>query len=222
MKKCAACQTTYSDDTMRCPECGLFLIPDLVSDLDNKHATSRRTFTRRTEGHAASEPTQERRGRPSSTLKPGERISSTNSVTSQPSGRNRRVRTERHGVPHQRGGLIRLLIRLRPYLRYIVPSIFIIIATIVIVIKWAAIKPVLTCIGVGAVIGGGIAIYLTRRHFNPDAVTAGAVIGAILACVFQYNILDIGTELGALLYALGPVCIMLLGIGYMLRSIWRN
>lgn len=218
MKKCAACQNTYSDDTMRCPECGLFLIPDLVSDLDNNHATSRRTFTRRTEGNTASEPTQERRVRPSSTLKPGERIGSTNSDTIQPSGRNHGVRTS----PRQRGWLIRLLIRLRPYLRYIIPSILIIVAAIIIVINWAAIKPVLTCIGVGAIIGGGVAIYLTRRHFNPDAVTAGAIIGAILACVFQYNILDIGTELGALLYALGPVCIMLLGIGYMLRSIWRD
>lgn len=223
MKKCAACQNTYSDDTMRCPECGLFLIPDLVSDLDNNRSTSnRRTFTRRTGSDTNSEQTQRPRVRPPSTLKPGERIGSSNSDNSQPSRQNRNVRSGGGNVPYQRGWLIRLLIRLRPYLRYIIPSILIIIAVIVIVINWAAIKPVLTCIGVGAVIGGGIAVYLTRRHFNPDAVTAGAVIGAILACVFQYNILDIGTELGALLYALGPVCIMLLGIGYMLRSIWRN
>lgn len=223
MKKCAACQTTYSDDTMRCPECGLFLIPDLVSDLDNTRSSSnRRTFTRRTGSDTTSSQTQQTRARTPSALKLGERLGPTNSDTNQPSRRNRDVRSGGGHVPHRRGWLIRTLIRLRPYLRYIIPSILVLLALITIITNWTVIKPVLTCIGVGAVIGGGIAIYLTRRHFNPDAVTAGAVIGAILACVFQYNILNIGTEIGALLYALGPACIMLLGIGYMLRSIWRD
>lgn len=222
MKKCAACQTTYSDDIMRCPECGLFLISDLVSDFNNHPTSRRKTFTRRNDGNTTSEPIQRPGVKTSSTLKPGERVVSSNPDTSQQFGRNSGVRTGGSNSPHPRGGCIRFLIRAIPYLRYIIPCVLIIIALVVIIINWATIKPVLTCIGVGAIIGGVIAIYLTGRHFNPDAVTAGAVIGAILACVFQYNILDIGTELGALIYALGPVCIMLLGIGYMLRSIWRN
>lgn len=212
MKKCASCQSFCSDDAIRCPDCGSFSIEDFVSDFEGANRGSRRRFTARDDEWTD----YTRVSPPQPTLTPGNRINSFETNNNNSSRRNNRANS---GNLRTRNGIMRFIIRSTPYLRFIIPIILIVASIIAIVVNWSIIKPVLTCIGVGAILGGGILTYLTRRHFNPDAMIFGAVAGAILACVFQYNILDIGTEISSLIYALSPAFIMLLGIWLMLRSL---
>lgn len=214
MKKCPSCNSFFSDEMMRCPDCERLLIPDLVSDLEANRTRSRRQFVavnKEKDNKIQSVQTQ-------SSLKPGNIVDANEPQNTVPVHRLGRSGVVTHPMPW----FIRLLIRLRPYLRIIISSLLIIVAIIGVVLNWASIKPVLTCMGVGAIIGGGILTYLTRRHFNPNTMTVGAVVGAILALILQYNILGIGTEIGSLIYALGPIFIMFLGLWIMLTSITRH
>ncbi|MBR4027920.1 MAG: hypothetical protein IKJ01_10340, partial [Lachnospiraceae bacterium] len=121
-----------------------------------------------------------------------------------------------------RGDWIRRLLSLA---RIVVPILLIVWGVISIINSWSFIEEVLSCCMVGAIIGGGALTYLSLRfghYFNSNVMFTGAIVGAILACVFQYNVLDIGTELAMFIEVVGSTILMpLIGI-WILISCFRR
>lgn len=232
MKKCPNCKNVFSDQITRCPECSLFLITDIVSDFEipnqNRRIHVRSVDSSHNSVFSSGNANQYFRG--SSVRNRGTDLhrSGDTSESFKP-GKNTNDRPNVHMGDSDRGRyrmswFHRILRVLLPILRIVMPVLLIGIAVLLIVINWGSIRPILTCLLLGAIIGGTLLTYLSVRyghHFNSNVMTTGAIIGAFLACVLQYNLLDLGTGLESFLNALGPVMLILLGIWMMIRSIMR-
>lgn len=211
MKKCPVCNKTFSDNVTECPNCELFLIADIVSDWRENSASG----------------LSERNSRVNKVTSVSSDVSSSSPINDENSliaGRSVDNNTFDSGkddtsVVHPNvffRGLVSLM-------RILLPILFIGGAVIAIINYWEVISQFLGCCLVGAIIGGITLTYLSVRFggtFSPGAMTSGAVAGMILACVLRYNILDVGTEIIVLFEALGPLIIILLAIGMILRSLF--
>jgi hypothetical protein len=210
MKICDKCGSSCQNNTIRCPNCGAFFTDVGVSTSNSQPSGQRRRFVAQYSDDDDDDDYMDNTSDSSSIIRPRAEMEYDSGTS--------------YHITRPRNGFWRILIRLRPFIRVFMPLILIFLAIFLFVSNWSVIKPVLTCICVGAIIGGGLLTFLSirfGRHFHPGVMTAGAVVGAVLACVFQYNILNIGTELGGLLYALTPVVIMIIGIGYMFSGFRR-
>lgn len=209
MKRCPICQNTYDDSETRCQRCGGPLDSDnLPIGAGRRQIRAQQTFEEETGNNQSYD---NRYG--GSVLTPGTRtygnINEYNNTGRRPVRGNQSIRT---------------MMRLRSYMRYIIPIIVILVGFGLLISNWGSIKTFLTCICVGAIVGAIGFSYLSirfGRHYNPSVMSSGAVIGMILACILRYNVLGIGTEIGELINALVPLIIILVAMWYMLRGIMR-
>lgn len=230
MKKCPSCKNVFSDQVTRCPECGLFLITDVTSDLETSDQ-NRRIHVRSVDSSYNSAFSSENinpysrgssvrnrgidlhgSGNATESFKPGKNTNDRQNVRVGDSDRNR----------YRTPWFNRIFRLLLPILRVVMPILLIGMAVLLIAMNWESIRPILTCLLLGAIIGGLLLTYLSIRyghHFNPNVMTTGAIVGAFLACVLQYNLLDLATGLESLLNTLIPVALILLGIWIIIRSI---
>lgn len=230
MKKCPVCNISYEDSNIKCPRCGLYLIKDVVSDFNrisgvsedtNKRDTNTGLRRRAVIGRVVDTPfgsskTTEENGYDSGNANGFERGRDIHN------GGNQSI--DSATIIHRRSAFRVFMRGLLPTGRVLLPIIFILAAIIIIIINWATIKPVLTCAITGAIIGGGLMVFMSLRRghaFNQNSLATGAILGALVACILQYNILDVGTEISEIMSALIPILITIGGIWMMINSLRR-
>lgn len=192
MKICPNCGTRYKDNMIECEECEEMLVP--MEGESSRKANGKKSAS-------------SQKKRPNS-LQPGTRAT-------RATGRSRRIRHGNSFIPRLTYGLWKAVC-------FLVPVAMIAAGIYMIVLNWASIKVILRCMAMGAIIGSLVLTFLSikfGRTFKIGVMISGACIGAVLALVFRYNLLDIGTGIETLLYAVGPVIIALIGIWIMIKPL---
>lgn len=246
MKKCVRCGTRFDDSALKCPDCQLYLIKDTVGDMtfgDDTARTSRRTSVHDPDpsmrgSSSASSPPAHGGARPRrSRVEPvtGGVVTDTSSPRSRgrgsgfrPSGETTRTPDDasadsgRFGWRRTRSrDLHRLLRRIMPALRYAIPAALILISILFIVLHWDVVYGVIHCCIIGGIVGGILLTWLSAagHHYSLEATIVGIIGGMVVSCILTYNLFDAASGLGALLTALGPCIITVVGILYLIRSL---
>ena len=117
--------------------------------------------------------------------------------------------------------LRRLLRRIMPALRYAIPAALILISILFIVLHWNVVYGVIQCCIIGGIVGGILLTWLSAagHHYSLEATIVGIIGGMVVSCILTYNLFDAASGLGALLIALGPCIITVVGILYLIRSL---
>lgn len=236
VKKCVKCGRRYEDSVLICNVCDLYLIKDVATEAKNENnRSSEGRFNDYHKGDDLPESmhSNNRRRKRVVTADEDEEVNTTASTNStkrttfvssdeddiEPVYREESERTTRRRRRTHRIGR-----RILPWIRIILPIVFIIVAAILIIINWDTIRELLRACIVGALVGGTILTFLSlrSRNFNPDVVTIGAIGGTVVGCILKYNILGTTVELSALINALMPCVIELAGIWLILRAIFRR
>lgn len=211
----------------KCPACGLYLIKDVVSDLDgvsgnaasaaqhnNRHSQARR---RTIVGRADDASLNEHRDSASDSLDSGRAGGFQRGRDVQ--GRNGSA-TDSPAAVHRRSTFHLFLRRILPIARIVFPGLLILTGIFIVIANWSTIRAVLACLITGAIIGGGLMVFLSLRRgsvFNQNGLATSAVMGAAVTCILQYNILGVGTEISEIISAFLPVFIIIGGIWLMFR-----
>lgn len=235
MKKCVRCGTRYADSVLKCPVCQLYLIKDTVGDtFQTGRDTPARTSKPAMQGNSsASSDARPKRGRVEPVIgsvtpdaPPPESVNPSGGF--RPSGETAKAPI---GVPtdssrsklwNSRSRYFRRF--LRPVLsvfRYVFPVALILASIIFIALNWNIVYEVIQCCLIGAIVGGILLTWISvaGHHYSTEAVIMGMIGGMILACILTYNLFGVASQLGALLTALGPSIIMVLGILLLIRSL---
>lgn len=236
MKICLNCNNRFDDNMERCPQCNSFLMPEdaiTVSfpftdrDIDTNEADA---YGNRGQGRTQFRPeTQEPAGNQGQRRFGAESREPAGGLISDPLELMENAQAysdyyQHHGAPHNSLSR-RILSSIRhsmPALRHILPILLILAGVISIIVNWESIRAFLSICLVGAVIGGiAVAFLSVRSHhgFQPDIFWGGALIGAVLSCLFTYNTFHVTDNVGALLEGSGPCVIIIIGIWLMFRSV---
>lgn len=246
MKKCVRCGTRFDDSVLRCPNCQLYLIKDTVGDMISGGTvrTSGRTSARDPDppmqgsapalNPSVSGSARLKRGRvepvsggdrtnaPSpgsknsgSGFRPSGETASAPINAPADSGYSGRQRT-RSRAPR------RLLRRIMPALRYVLLAVLILISILFIELHWDVVYGVIQCCIIGGIVGGILLTWLSAvgHHYSIEATIVGIIGGMVVSCILTYNLFDVASGLGALLTALAPCIIIVVGILYLIRSLW--
>jgi len=108
-----------------------------------------------------------------------------------------------------------------PALRYALPAVLILASVQFIALNWDVVYGVIRCCIIGGIVGGCLLTGLSAvgHHYSLEATIVGIIGGMVLSCILTYNLFDVSSGLGALLYALGPCIIIVVGILIMIRSL---
>jgi hypothetical protein len=215
MMKCVKCHRTFPDNTAICPDCSLFLIEDVTSDLSSRNPRRRVVHP---EPPPALQPPLETPISPTGGLH--FTASKERAVPTEPPRPSRVSRT---------GALRRALHRGAPFLTRLIPRVLLLIVILFLFTNWSEIRGFLQCIFIGGLLGAFLipllpAFFHGHVMLSSGVYAAGAILGAVTAFALQYNFLDITGAVsrslnGGLLDALGPGAIVLLGIWLIFRSI---
>lgn len=231
MKKCVKCDRKYNDSVLICDDCGLYLIADVVSDLDESpphHDLHRNTKGKRRRVVPVEEPTTTQRT--STRSNNSEPLSSgfeASAETADPSNHNRNSgaapSSYRSGVRFRRA-IRNFIRRYYPIIRIVIPIILLIIAVIWIAANQAIVSNFLRCCIISGIVGGALLSFLSVRfghHFNIDVVTFGVIGGMIIGCLLKYNVFGTSTGLLSLVNGVGPCIVVIIGIYIAIRGMFR-
>ena len=115
--------------------------------------------------------------------------------------------------------LLRALRHVVSALRYALPMLLMLASVLFIALNWDVVYGVIQCCIIGGIVGGCLLTGLSAvgHHFSPEATIVGIIGGMVLSCILTYNLFDVTSELGALLYALSPCIIVVACIHFMIR-----
>lgn len=237
MRKCPYCNKTFPDTVTMCPTDMIRLLPDTVSDM--KPSENRKSSTvspGRRAGFRAASPEPDRMQnnayRRIDPMEPGRNtgtpsdISPGRDVNTHGASPGQNVNTHEASVAngyHRRSTIIRGPAWRHAFrvLRILLPALLILAAVIAITVNWGVIRPFLTCLVTGAILGGVAGFLLAarfRRDSSLDIMFTGVIVGAVLACLIRYNLLDVGTTLGELAYPVGCIVLMIYGLRMIIRA----
>lgn len=235
MKKCVRCGIRFDDSVLKCPDCQLYLIQDTLGDIlltgrDTPVSPPKPSIR----GHAsASGVTRPRRGRvepvngsgipdapppesvnPSGGFRPSRETARTPVDVPADSGRA--------GVRNSQSRNLRRFLRpVLSALQYAFPVALILASILFIALNWDTVYEVIQCCLIGAIVGGILMTWVSMagHHYSTEATVMGMIGGMVLACILTYNLFGVASQLGALLTALGPSIIMVVGILLLIRSL---
>ena len=210
MKNCAYCKRNYSDDNERCPECGRLLLngalPSFIVSSSSDEGTSSGGFSGSVgHGNAGNQQTRNPLGGNQSDFEEAYPISNGNSFE------NNRHRTSNWPT-------------IRAVMHYAIPAVLILIAVIMVIVYRETVLSILASAASGAVIGALIvfAFCLFFRRISGNVIGAGAIAGAVIAILVQYNLFGIRDGLSSLLEGVMTIVIMIAAIVLLIRIIFRR
>ena len=235
MKKCVRCGSRFEDSVLKCPNCQLYLIKDTVGDTMQ---TGKDTFAHTSKASIQGTPpissdNRRKRGRVEPVV--GSGIPDAPPPISVNSGGGFRPSKETAKAPldvptdtgqsrlrnHRSLTVHRLLRPVFSALRYVFPVALILASILFIALNWDIVYEVIQCCLIGAIVGGILLTWISTvgHHYSIEAVIMGMIGGMVLACILTYNLFGVASQLGALLTALGPSIIMVIGILLLIRSL---
>lgn len=238
MKKCVKCGRKYEDSTLICSVCDLYLIKDIAGETgsSNKETSYEREIYTPVKEEQETHTQIRKSGRRNRVVQVEENEDAAESVVRRPAGQTVFKSSDEDEIapvynedttktPSRRRRSNRWIRNVLPIFRIAFPVLLIMIAVILIALNWNTIREFLRACIVGGIIGGCLLTFLSLRFgrfFNPDVVTVGLLGGAVLGCIFKYNLLGTTVELSELIDAMMPCVITCAGIWLMLRSVFRR